>query len=641
MSIQSIINANTNQQRIGVNILMTKKSLDNIRETTAKTQTGVDSIYRIIEGRIEERAQIVNRTNLLRNRREELRVRSAKEAEIEAGNLNPKKAIPGQKVMSNTGGSFFDRILGFLGWTTVGWIAQNFPVWKEMGENFIKRAKILGDTLRKFPTNMVGIFRAFTAVLDAQLKNILYFDFRDESGRVSAATSELDMSLKIMQESFEDAFSVFDPNAFKNVGNEDDGNNGSGGSTGSNAGAGTGQKFTSKGGTKIEDPGGQDYGYYNPNSRGSRTSTRVHGAGGEIGHTGEDYAMPIGTPLTLLVGGKVVDVEKNESKGGGYGKFVVVQLEDGNYLKLAHMDSINVNIGDEVGMQEDGTAPVLGFSGDTGLSSGPHLHLDYASGYDPSSAMVSGTMNPKIIIESGGLVKGDNVREIKVEMPPAPVQPSQSANSSSTTQTSTPQNKLIPSSGGNYSIADMVQLAKNAGFSDSDAAIMASIAMGESGGDARARYNPDGSTGEDSYGLWQINMDPKYIDERMQMFGISSKEQLFDPATNAMAAKKLWEQQGFGAWTEYKNKDYKEFLPEAQSVVMSSGRPEQNIAKSSQVTPERKGPTVIVDQGGGSQPSMPSSMVAQSQGSDSGSVDPLTMLNNFMKQKLLLDFSYL
>ena len=82
MSIQSIINANTNQQRIGVNMLMTKKSLDNIKETTAKTQTSVDSIYRIIEGRIEERAQIVNRTNLLRDRREELRIRNEKEAEI-------------------------------------------------------------------------------------------------------------------------------------------------------------------------------------------------------------------------------------------------------------------------------------------------------------------------------------------------------------------------------------------------------------------------------------------------------------------------------------------------------------------------------------------------------------------------------
>ena len=421
---------------------------------------------------------------------------------------------------------------------------------------------------------------------------------------------------------------------------------GSTGSTGSTAGAGTGKKFTSKGGTKIEDPGGQDYGEYSPGTAGSRGSDVVHGQSGEKGHTGEDYAMPSNTPLTLLLRGKVVDVERDEGKGGGYGKFVVIQLEDGSYLRLAHMNSINVNVGDQVGMQDDGTAPVIGFSGNTGLSSGPHLHLDYASNYDPNTGRVSGTMNPKSIIESEGLVKGDDVKEIKVEMPPPPVQPSQSANSSSTTQTSTtqtstPQNQLIPSSGGKYSIADMVQLAKNAGFSDSDAAIMASIAMGESGGDVRARYNPDGSTGEDSYGLWQINMDPKYVDERMQLFGISSKEQLFDPATNAMAAKKIWDQQGFGAWTEYKNNDYKEFLPEAQSVVMSSSKPEQNIAKSSEVTPERKGPTVIVDQGGGSQPSMSSPMVAQSQGSDSGSTDPLTMLNNFMKQKLLLDFSYL
>ena len=625
MSIQSIINANTTQQRIGVNTLMTKKSLDNIRETTVKTQTSVDSIYRIIEGRIEERVQIVNRTNLLRDRREELRIRNEKEAEIEAGKLNPRKAIPGQKVMSSAGGSFFDRILGFLGWTTVGWITQNFPVWKEMGENFIKRARILGDTLIKFPTNMVRIFRAFTAVLDAQLKNLISFDFLDESGRVSAATSELDISLRIMQESFEDAFSAFDPDAFKNLDNQDDDNN-----------RGSGQRFTSEGGTRIEDPGGEDYGEYRPGTPGSRGSDVVHGQSGERGHTGEDYAMPVNTPLTLLLEGKVVDVERDEGKGGGYGKFVVIQLEDGSYLRLAHMNSINVNVGDQVGMQEDGTAPVIGFSGNTGLSSGPHLHLDYASNYDPNTGRVSGTMNPKSIIESEGLVKGDNVREIKVEMPPPPSQPSRSAN-----QNATPQNSLIPSSGGKYSVADMVQLARNAGFSDSDAAIMASIAMGESGGDVRARYNPDGSTGEDSYGLWQINMDPRYADERMRLFGISSKEQLFDPVINAMAAKKIWDQQGFTAWTEYKNKDYKEFLPEAQSVVMSSGRPEQSIAKSSQVTPERKGPTVIVDQGGGSQLSMPSPMVAQSQGSDSGSVDPLTMLNNFMKQKLLLDFSYL
>ena len=53
---------------------------------------------------------------------------------------------------------------------------------------------------------------------------------------------------------------------------------------------------------------------------------------------------------------------------------------------------------------------------------------------------------------------------------------------------------------------------------------MVSIALAESGGDIGARYNPEGNTGEDSYGLWQINMDPRYADERLKLFGIDNKK---------------------------------------------------------------------------------------------------------------------
>ena len=40
--------------------------------------------------------------------------------------------------------------------------------------------------------------------------------------------------------------------------------------------------------------------------------SRVHGAGGEMGHTGEDYAMPVGKPLTMIAKGTVVDVGMGE-----------------------------------------------------------------------------------------------------------------------------------------------------------------------------------------------------------------------------------------------------------------------------------------------------------------------------------------
>ena len=31
----------------------------------------------------------------------------------------------------------------------------------------------------------------------------------------------------------------------------------------------------------------------------------------------------------------------------------------------------------------------------------------------------------------------------------------------------------------------------------------------------------------------QINMDPRYADERLKLFGIDNKKELFDPVTNA------------------------------------------------------------------------------------------------------------
>jgi hypothetical protein len=171
--------------------------------------------------------------------------------------------------------------------------------------------------------------------------------------------------------------------------------------------------YVSQGGTKITDPGGPDYGEYRKGAMGSRGKARVHGADGRtIGHTGEDYAMSIGTPLTMIAKGTVVDVETNVARGAGYGRFVVVQLDNGMYVKMAHLDKVYVRKGQRVGAGSgpNGTAVVIGTSGDTGLRTGPHLHLDYSKAYDPASAMSSQTMNPKGFIEGGGLVIGSKVR---------------------------------------------------------------------------------------------------------------------------------------------------------------------------------------------------------------------------------------
>ena len=85
------------------------------------------------------------------------------------------------------------------------------------------------------------------------------------------------------------------------------------------------------------------------------------------GHTGIDIAVPTGTQVKTTMDGKVIHAGWNTQ---GYGNLVIV--ENGAYRTYyAHLSSIPVSVGDEV---KAGT--VIGLSGSTGNSTGPHLHYE-------------------------------------------------------------------------------------------------------------------------------------------------------------------------------------------------------------------------------------------------------------------------
>jgi murein DD-endopeptidase MepM/ murein hydrolase activator NlpD len=96
-------------------------------------------------------------------------------------------------------------------------------------------------------------------------------------------------------------------------------------------------------------------------------------------HNGVDYPVPIGTPVASAAPGVVIGVGEDDTSG----KFVRVRHPDGSISSYAHLDSIGVARGDTV----DGGA-VLGASGNTGNSTGPHLHFKLR---DPSGKVVDPT----------------------------------------------------------------------------------------------------------------------------------------------------------------------------------------------------------------------------------------------------------
>lgn len=109
--------------------------------------------------------------------------------------------------------------------------------------------------------------------------------------------------------------------------------------------------------------------------------------------------------------------------------------------------------------------------------------------------------------------------------------------------------------------AQIAMYAQSAGMSDP--ITMSAIAMAESGGNPRAHnaIPPD-----NSYGLWQINMLGAMGPSRRAQYGISSNEQLYDPATNARAAAKILAGQGPSAWSTYSSGAYKRYLPKTSGT---------------------------------------------------------------------------
>ena len=158
--------------------------------------------------------------------------------------------------------------------------------------------------------------------------------------------------------------------------------------------------------------------------RGFQTKDGLGSGATAFGHTGRDVGLPSGTPLSVVPPGTVV--EASTGHNGGYGNFVVIKLDDGRIIKSNHHSRNLVKAGDRVGMQADGSVKPYATVGSTGLSTGPHMHLDLGTSYTSPSAAVGGLMNPDAFILGGGIVTGGNVAQATQTAAgsPGPVPPS-------------------------------------------------------------------------------------------------------------------------------------------------------------------------------------------------------------------------
>ena len=89
--------------------------------------------------------------------------------------------------------------------------------------------------------------------------------------------------------------------------------------------------------------------------------------GAEQLHRGVDIAVPTGTTVYAAMDGTVTTATYDTY----YGNYVVIENSEGYCTKYAHMDTLNVSAGQTV---THGT--VIGTTGNTGSSTGSHLHIE-------------------------------------------------------------------------------------------------------------------------------------------------------------------------------------------------------------------------------------------------------------------------
>lgn len=127
-----------------------------------------------------------------------------------------------------------------------------------------------------------------------------------------------------------------------------------------------------KGTSSYKGGSGPEYeGYYmRPVSGGIKTQ-------GLHGYNAIDIGIPVGTTLSASADGQII-IAKTSGWNGGYGNYIVISHNNGTQTVYGHLSQVFVNEGDIISKGQK-----IGLTGNTGRSTGPHLHFEIRGAKNP------------------------------------------------------------------------------------------------------------------------------------------------------------------------------------------------------------------------------------------------------------------
>jgi muramidase (phage lysozyme) len=197
-------------RKSSINIENISKTLTETKKSTSTVNDSVENISRIIATNTRVKRELFTRSNVLSSRREEASKRQELEDQIESTKVSTSPQA-GLSFVSRSEKGPLDRLLGFLGFMTAGWILENLPTWIFMGQEFISRINSFGRSMYNMVNNMQFIIKSFGQTLGYSLDAIVRLDFDQFAGEGTVAKSfeELNLAVQDLGTNITDTFKLF------------------------------------------------------------------------------------------------------------------------------------------------------------------------------------------------------------------------------------------------------------------------------------------------------------------------------------------------------------------------------------------------------------------------------------------------
>lgn len=185
------------------------KSLVSTKKSVSSVNDSVKNISNIILTNTRIKRELFNSSQIIESRRLEASKRKEYEDQLEASKVSssPERGI---LFASKSSGGPLSRLLGFLGFITSGWILENLPTWIFMGREFISRIEAFGRSMYNMVNNMQRILQSFGTVLSNSFSSIARLDFNEfTEGSVLQSFNELNLAIQDLGDNITDSFKLF------------------------------------------------------------------------------------------------------------------------------------------------------------------------------------------------------------------------------------------------------------------------------------------------------------------------------------------------------------------------------------------------------------------------------------------------